>query len=97
MTQTTIASCRSCGEEELINEEAKEAAAFLQTDIPVIRPGQVLLESLCSGADILLHAVTSGLPYTFESGITMALPIISRHFICSGKVLVTSRRGFNIG
>ena len=28
-------------EEELINEEAKEAAAFLQTDIPVIRPGQV--------------------------------------------------------
>ena len=28
-------------EEELINEEAKEAAAFLQTEIPVIRPGQV--------------------------------------------------------
>jgi hypothetical protein len=28
-------------EEELINEEAKEAAAFLTTDIPVIRPGQV--------------------------------------------------------
>ena len=28
-------------EEELINEEAKEAAAYLQTDIPVIRPGQV--------------------------------------------------------
>lgn len=28
-------------EEELINEEAKEAAAFLQTDIPVIQPGQV--------------------------------------------------------
>ena len=32
-------------EEELINEEAKEAAAFLQTDIPVIRPGQVSVEN----------------------------------------------------
>lgn len=31
-------------EEELINEEAKEAAAFLQTDIPVIRPGQVYFQ-----------------------------------------------------
>lgn len=28
-------------EEELIVEEAKEAAALLQTDIPVIQPGQV--------------------------------------------------------
>lgn len=32
-------------EEELINEEAKEAAAFLQTDIPVIRPGQVTVNN----------------------------------------------------
>ena len=28
-------------EEALINEEAKEAAAFLKADIPVIQPGQV--------------------------------------------------------
>ena len=34
-------------EEELINEEAKEAAAFLQTDIPVLVPGQVCTVSLC--------------------------------------------------
>lgn len=27
-------------EEELINEEAKEAAAFLKADLPVIQPGQ---------------------------------------------------------
>ena len=34
-------------EEELINEEAKEAAAFLQTDIPVLVPGQVCVVLLC--------------------------------------------------
>jgi len=33
-------------EEELIVEEAKEAAALLQTDIPIIQPGQVGHSSL---------------------------------------------------
>ena len=28
-------------EEELIHEEAKEAAAYLKADLPVIQPGQV--------------------------------------------------------
>ena len=49
-------------EEELINEEAKEAAAFLQTDIPVLIPGQVCIVFLCCCADVLLHAVASRLP-----------------------------------
>jgi hypothetical protein len=40
-------------EEELIHEEAKGAAAFLQADLPVIQPGQARMHA-CLPAILLL-------------------------------------------